>query len=139
GTRQRPQRHRLSVRPPCRRHLFRGPAARRRAVRPAGRRLPAHLEGSAVARRRGADWWLDDIRAADLDPEAFQPDIMALARGEQPDRADAEILEDLRAKADLQPLILPLLCLAVHLAVMQAAAGSGRHADADRALAQVDD
>src|SRR5690606_40124772 len=82
---------------------------------------------------------LDDIRAADLHPEAFQSDIMALTRGEQPDRADAEILEDLRAEADLQPLILALLCFAVHFAVVQAAAGGGRHADPDRAFAQIDD
>src|ERR1700719_3184890 len=40
----------------------------------------------------------------DLDAEAGEPDIGALGRGQQPDRGDPEVFEDLRAEADLAPL-----------------------------------
>src|SRR5689334_9439574 len=40
----------------------------------------------------------------DLDAEAAEADIRALAGGEQPDRGDAEVFQDLGAEADLAPL-----------------------------------
>src|SRR5450756_3121186 len=40
----------------------------------------------------------------DLDAEAAEADISALAGGEQPDRGNTDVLEDLRAQADLAPL-----------------------------------
>src|SRR4029453_542521 len=43
------------------------------------------------------------LRLDDPDAETFEPDIVAFARGDQDDRGNAEILEDLRAEADLAP------------------------------------
>src|SRR2546429_9106836 len=40
----------------------------------------------------------------DLDAEASEAHIGALGRGQQPDRGDAEVFEDLRAQSDLAPL-----------------------------------
>src|SRR5690606_23626166 len=50
----------------------------------------------------------EDFGRYDLDPKAVEADIMAFARGQKPDGSDAEILEDLRAQADLAPLALAL-------------------------------
>src|SRR5262249_58250485 len=44
------------------------------------------------------------FRRYDLDSEAGKPHIGESAAGEQADRGDAEILEDLRAESDLAPL-----------------------------------
>ena len=46
-----------------------------------------------------------DIRRRNLDAETFEADVMAFARRQQLDRTDAEILQNLRAEADFQPLI----------------------------------
>src|SRR5690348_7693084 len=45
------------------------------------------------------------FRRHDFDAETAEADISALARGQQADRGNAEILEDLRAQADLAPLL----------------------------------
>src|SRR5690606_11842171 len=76
-----------------------------------------------------------DIRRRDLDAEAFEADIVAFARRDQPDRGDAEILENLRAEPDFQPFAFALLRLVMVFLVMLAGAGGLRYADADRALA----
>ena len=54
---------------------------------------------------------------ADPDAEAFEADIVALARGDQIDRGDAEILQDLRAKADLAPFAFAAARLLMVLAL----------------------
>src|SRR6185312_1599495 len=44
------------------------------------------------------------LRAGDLDAEAAQAHVGSLRGGEQFDRGDAEVLQDLRTEADLAPL-----------------------------------
>src|SRR4029077_17516091 len=46
---------------------------------------------------------LQPLPRGDLDPEPAQAHISMLARRQQPDRADAEVLQNLRAEADLAP------------------------------------
>src|SRR5262245_6513525 len=47
---------------------------------------------------------LDRLGLLDLDAESGEAHIGELLRGEQPDRGNAEITEDLRAEPDLAPL-----------------------------------
>src|SRR4029453_7359391 len=47
---------------------------------------------------------VDALGRHDLDPEAREPDIGEPGRGQQADRGDAQILENLGAKPDLAPL-----------------------------------
>src|ERR1700731_4000109 len=77
------------------------------------------------------------LRRHDLDAEAGEPDIAVLRRGDEADRRDAEVLEDLRAEPDLAPLALALgLRAAIALfAVLR----DCRHRHADRAVAQEDE
>ncbi|ABC89745.1 GTP cyclohydrolase/3,4-dihydroxy-2-butanone 4-phosphate synthase bi-functional protein (ribofalvinbiosynthesis) [Rhizobium etli CFN 42] len=83
---------------------------------------------------------LADLRLADLDAEPFQTDIVALAAGEQLDRADAEILEDLGAEADFQPFAFAALRFGMGFAALVARfAAIVIMADADGAFTQVDD
>src|SRR6202035_2224447 len=83
----------------------------------------------------------DRLRRHDLDAEAGEPDVAVLRRGDQADRRDAEVLEDLRAEPDLAPLALPLGLGAgvALLAVLVPALGDRRHRHADRAVAQEDE
>lgn len=63
-------------------------------------------------------WALPDLQnlgSGDLDAEALQADIMPLARRKKANGGDAEVFQDLRAEADLQPLAFALLCLRVDL------------------------
>src|SRR5690606_39950233 len=73
-----------------------------------------------------------------MDAEAFQADIVTFARSDQPDRGDAEILEDLCAQADFAPFALAttrlLMGFATHCRAVAILVGH-----ADGALAQVDD
>src|SRR5258708_6077694 len=48
----------------------------------------------------------DRLARGDLDAEAREAHIVVIGRGQQADRGNAEILEDLRAEADLAPLAL---------------------------------
>src|SRR5690554_517994 len=80
----------------------------------------------------------DDLRRGDLDAEAFKADIMLLARGDEFDRRNAEIAEDLRAEADLAPFAFAPQGLLVGLVAM-GGPRAGPLADADRPLAQIDD
>src|SRR5215472_15179059 len=69
----------------------------------------------------------------DLDAEAAEPDIRALARRQQPNRGDAEVAQDLRAEADLAPLHVAL--------ALRAGAFLADHRDrhARGAVAQIDE
>lgn len=57
--------------------------------------------------RYQAKAWLatpsQNLSPRNLDAEPFQPHIMPLAGGQQADGGDAEVFQDLRAKADFQP------------------------------------
>src|SRR5205814_4622177 len=44
------------------------------------------------------------FRRLNLNPESGKPNIGELRGGQQPDRGNAEVFEDLRAEADLAPL-----------------------------------
>ena len=61
-----------------------------------------HFAGAK--KRRGARYPSIGSVADDLDAEAAETHVSALAGGEQADRGDAEVLEDLRAEPDLAPL-----------------------------------
>src|SRR5262245_62638200 len=50
---------------------------------------------------------IDVLGRTNHDAESGEPDIGQLGRGEKPDRRDAEVLEDLGAKADFPPLARP--------------------------------
>src|SRR5262249_10915931 len=65
-------------------------------------RLGKHMP--AYAARRW-DLTINDFSRSDLDSKAGQTDIGAFRRGQQSDRGDAEILENLSAKPDLAPLL----------------------------------
>src|SRR5690242_11762040 len=82
---------------------------------------------------------LKDLGLGDVDAEPLKADIVALARGDQVDRGDAEILEDLGAEADLAPFVLAAASLFVILAVAAHWALALLMRDADRAFAQIDD
>src|ERR1043166_731713 len=47
---------------------------------------------------------LQPLRLRDLDPEPGEADVVVLARRQEPDRAHAEVLQDLRTQSDLAPL-----------------------------------
>src|ERR1700736_5055862 len=84
---------------------------------------------------------LEDLRPLDRDAEAGKADVAAFACRQEADRADAEVLQDLGAEADLAPLALArrggAMCLVGRpMNVAVAAAGAG---DADRPFAEIDD
>src|SRR5438445_4267679 len=59
----------------------------------------------------------NNLGLGDVDAKAFEADIVALARGDQVDRGNAEIFQDLRAQADLAPFVLTPAGLFMILAV----------------------
>src|SRR6266446_674618 len=66
--------------------------------RAAGMRRPAHRpEGRYLGDRLGGD---------DLNAEARETHIVVVGRGQQANRGNAEVFEDLRAEADFAPLPL---------------------------------
>ena len=81
----------------------------------------------------------DDLGLGDPDAEAFEADIVALARGEKIDRGNAEILQDLRAEPDLAPFALAPERFFMALAVLDRQAIAGLVSDADRSLPEIDD
>src|SRR5690606_32500427 len=80
---------------------------------------------------------LSDLGLCDADAEAFQPDIVALARGDQVDRGDAEVLQDLGSEPDLAPFVLAIARFLVVLVAAPVAALL--LADTDGAFPQIDD
>src|SRR5690606_4360254 len=92
----------------------------------------------AAARRNSPASRSDDLRRGDLDAETFETDIVLLARGDELDRRNAAIAEDLRAEADLAPFALAPQGLFMGLVAMHGSR-AGPLADADRPLAQIDD
>src|SRR5262249_56269006 len=61
-------------------------------------------QGDRMARLPPRRPVIDALGRHDLDPEAREPDIGEPGRGQQADRGDAQILENLGAKPDLAPL-----------------------------------
>ncbi|MEY9630843.1 hypothetical protein ABIA27_005878 [Sinorhizobium fredii] len=82
---------------------------------------------------------LQDLGRGNLDAEAFEADIVTRTRREEADGGDAEVLEDLGAETDFQPFAFASLRFRMGLAFMLALSRRLRDADADRALAQIDD
>src|SRR5690606_37342811 len=72
------------------------------------------------------------------DAKPFQADIVTRARGDELDRDDAEIAQNLGAQPDLAPFVLPPAGLFVAFPVL---CGAVEHvaAHAHRTLAQIDD
>src|SRR5512139_2433596 len=70
----------------------------------------------------------------DLDTEAAETNVCALARREQADRGDAQVLQNLRAQADLAPLPR-----ARSLGAAVAFVRDFRHRHAGGAVAQIND
>src|SRR5262249_60260350 len=77
---------------------------------------------------------VEAFRGKDSAPEAGQSNVGELAAGEQADRGDAEVLEDLRPEADLAPLARTRLFRAG-----DAGLGDRVRRNADGAVAQEDD
>src|SRR5438128_10034434 len=69
-----------------------------------------------------------------LDAEAGEANIGQLGRGEQPDRGNAEVLQNLRAETDLAPL-----ARARHLGAGRTALRDGVSRHARRAVTQEDE
>src|SRR5262245_34164307 len=64
-----------------------------------------HARLSVWAARRQMLLNIKRLSRYDFDPEPAEPNISTLGRGQQPDRGDPEILEDLSTKSDLAPLL----------------------------------
>src|SRR5581483_1142666 len=67
---------------------------------PAGAQRPAGLAHRDLSQASA----VERLGRHDLDAEAAEADIGALRGGEQADRGDVEVAQDLRAEADLAPL-----------------------------------
>src|SRR5689334_16665067 len=75
----------------------RAPGLKAPSDRPTGRaRFDKHASRDAAP----SALLLRGLGCENLDAEAAETDVVAARRGEQPDRGNAEVLENLRAKAD---------------------------------------
>src|SRR5262249_44086895 len=90
-------------------------------------------KGDAPSTAR-CDLTVDDLGRRDLDSKSGKADIGAFRRGQQSNRADTEVLENLSTESDLAPLLR-----AGHLGAARTGLRDGVGGNAGRAVAQEDD
>src|SRR4051812_13335712 len=92
---------------PARAAMTAAAAMAKTAIRP--RMRASCADGiTMVARQRGEEKTalaVGRFGVGDFNAEPGQPDVGELRRGQQPDRGNTEVLEDLRAEPDLAPLL----------------------------------